>query len=304
MVVVMLLLVRDEADIIRFNLEYHLNAAIDHIIITDNMSVDGTRDILSEYSHLPEVTLRDERGDDYAQGRWVTRMARIAIDELGADWILSSDADEFWCFPETSLKTTLLDIESDILFCRRRNMVYAYDGDELEPWFDRAVFRASPPVPSPVLDEPLIDPLPAPYFNLDLPPKTICRAEGLKQIRQGNHGAEYTHHASITESDIVIYHYPVRSRSQFERKILQGGEAYERNTELSTKVGWHWRRWHRMIQESDVDAALADALPSGCALIEGVAAGQMLRDETMVEKLQQIKAGSGRQSSRGVREEG
>ena len=47
--IVMTLLVRNEEDIIKNNIDYHLNQGIDHIIVTNNLSTDGTRDILESY---------------------------------------------------------------------------------------------------------------------------------------------------------------------------------------------------------------------------------------------------------------
>jgi hypothetical protein len=49
MKIVMTLLLRDEEDIIRENLDFHYNQDVDFIIATDNLSVDGTKGILLEY---------------------------------------------------------------------------------------------------------------------------------------------------------------------------------------------------------------------------------------------------------------
>ena len=45
----MTLLVRNEEDIIRENIEFHLSQGVSYFIATDNRSIDGTADILREY---------------------------------------------------------------------------------------------------------------------------------------------------------------------------------------------------------------------------------------------------------------
>ena len=95
MKLVMTLLVRDEADILRLNLEHHLAQGIDHFIVTDNRSVDATPVILKEYSSRGLVSLIHEPSETYDQALWVTRMAEQAASD-GADWVIHADADEFW----------------------------------------------------------------------------------------------------------------------------------------------------------------------------------------------------------------
>ena len=80
---VMILLVKDEVDIVEQHICYHLRCGVDHVLAIDNDSSDGTREILSEYAKQGCVTLTDEPGQDYAQGRWVSRMAEVARDQLG-----------------------------------------------------------------------------------------------------------------------------------------------------------------------------------------------------------------------------
>ena len=92
----MTLLVRDEEDIVADNLDFHLAQGVDEVIVTDNGSVDGTLEILRAYEARSLVRIIVERTDDYSQGRWVTRMARIPADEHDEYCVINNDADEFW----------------------------------------------------------------------------------------------------------------------------------------------------------------------------------------------------------------
>ena len=70
MVLVMTLLVRNEADIISSNIDFHLDQGVDFIIATDNLSVDGTTDILRAYERRGVLHYIHQPDDDYAQHRW------------------------------------------------------------------------------------------------------------------------------------------------------------------------------------------------------------------------------------------
>ena len=96
MKLVMTLLVRNEADIVDAQIAFHLSAGVDFVIATDNRSDDGTTEILERYERAGFLRLLREDGDDMRQDEWVTRMARIAATDLDADWVINSDADEFW----------------------------------------------------------------------------------------------------------------------------------------------------------------------------------------------------------------
>ena len=66
------------------------------MIVTDHRSVDGTSEILREHERDGRVVVLREEGEVLRQAEWVTRMSRLAATEHGADWVIPSDADEFW----------------------------------------------------------------------------------------------------------------------------------------------------------------------------------------------------------------
>ena len=104
------LLVRDEADIVDAQIAFHLHAGVDFVIATDNRSQDGTTEILERYERTGHLLLLREDGDDMRQDEWVTRMARLAATDHGADWVINADADEFWWPRSGSLKDVLATI--------------------------------------------------------------------------------------------------------------------------------------------------------------------------------------------------
>ena len=92
----MTLLARDEADIIDSHISFHLRAGVYFFIATDNGSLDGTTEFLERYAREGVLHLIREPGRTCAREEWVTRMGRMAASNFSADWVLNSDADEFW----------------------------------------------------------------------------------------------------------------------------------------------------------------------------------------------------------------
>jgi len=271
MKLVMTLLVRDEEDIVRENLDFHLAQGVDQVIVTDNGSEDRTVEILRGYEARGLVRLLLEPADDYSQGRWVTRMARLAATELGADWVINNDADEFWWPREGTLKSTIgrLDTSIGLLVAYRTNFVpRAEDG---RPFWERMILR----------ERESLNPLGKP-----LPPKVAHRAHPEINVVQGNHkieGADLGRR--LDDGSIEILHFPMRTYAQFENKIVKGGRAYARNRELPQRTGRTWRRlyetWERGGLRAHYDESVtADADP-----------GDLVEDPRLRDFLREHRAG-------------
>ena len=106
------LVVRDEADIVDAQIAYHLKAGVDFILATDHDSRDGTTEILESYERDGVLQLTRERGE-MRESVWRSRMARLAATEQRADWVINTDADEFWMPRRGTLKEALAAVPEE-----------------------------------------------------------------------------------------------------------------------------------------------------------------------------------------------
>jgi hypothetical protein len=134
--------VRDEADIIEQNLRFHRAQGVDFFVIADTGSTDGTLEILERYEAAGLVQLERIPGgihDMKGEGGGEETITRIA-SEMGADWVIHNDADEFWWPVEGTLKETLASVPEPfgMIFAPRTEFA-ARPGDG--PFADRMTVR-------------------------------------------------------------------------------------------------------------------------------------------------------------------
>ncbi len=249
---IMTLLVRDEEDIIRTNLEHHLKNGVDYIIATDNASVDSTRNILLEYQQTGKLHLIDEPGRDKSQAAWNNRMARIAVERYGADAVFHCDADEFWCPLSGDLKTEIFNSSCDVQSVSLINVILEnHDGEEVFP--KDAKYAVVAPFEGGDYE------WETKYTNLyyyRYIEKVIFKTQkGCLEVDQGNHhivhpGVEIRQGAS---ENIIIFHFPIRDKKRFYAKVIQTGQAVERNKLLESHQSFHIRRWYDAYRRGCLD---------------------------------------------------
>jgi hypothetical protein len=136
---------RNEADVLDANLAFHLAAGVDLVIAADHRSDHGTAEILESYERSGRLQ-RIGEPDLGDQNRTVSDLARLAATELGADWVIDSDAHEFWWPRGGSLKQVLAAVPRRFGSVRgmRRNFVPRPEGGE--SFAERMTVRLCRPV--------------------------------------------------------------------------------------------------------------------------------------------------------------
>jgi hypothetical protein len=269
--VVMTLLVRDEEDILRANIDFHLNRGVDEIVLMDNRSVDGTADIAREYERAGALRYLFQGEDDYGQAKWVTRMARYACEEMHADWVINNDADEFWWEASGSLKNALAAVGGDVIAVGAERTNFVARPEDGRPFWRRMDVR----------HRTSLNPLGRP-----LPGKVAHRALADISVDQGNHGVRIAGNAvPASGSPITVLHFPVRSRAQFFNKIANGGAAYARNRDLPAGVGATWRHLHALYLAGALEPEFRKEPFSAEDVAAGLASGALIRDSRLADAL-------------------
>ncbi|MCA1690384.1 MAG: glycosyltransferase family 2 protein [Actinobacteria bacterium] len=210
---VMTLVVRNEEEILETNLDYHFAQGVDFALVTDHDSTDGTPEILDRYAREGMVRVFTDRSAGHDQARRVTRMARIAAVEHGADWVINNDADEFWWPRIGSLRDVFGGIPPEYGQVEVSRCNFLPRPPNGQPWFRRMVYREATSLnPS----------------ALPLESKVAHRGDPDVVVAAGNHRLLTNGLRPMRMADLVeIFHMPMRTYEQFERKVVQIGEGYE-----------------------------------------------------------------------------
>jgi len=284
---VMTLLVRNEDDILEANLDYHFARGVDFVIATDNNSEDATPAILERYAQRGLVHVIHEPSDDYSQRQWVTRMARLAATDFGADWVINNDADEFWWPKAASFKEIFAAVppEFGVVVAPRLNFV-ARPGEE-GAFFDRmtvAEVRGVPTLPEwqrfKAGDTDVRGSARLNWYPHFLLPKTAHRATADVEVANGNHSVQGPGLRPVPGwRPIEVLHFPLRSYAHFEKKVIDGGRATERNPDPT--YNGHLRQQYRLYREGKLFEYYLPQVVDDEELAAGVREGRLLVDRRL-----------------------
>ena len=274
--VVMTLLARDEADVVDAQLAFHLAAGVDFVIATDHRSVDGTTEILERHERAGHLRLLREDGDVVRQAPWVTRMARLAATEHGADWVVNADADEFWWPRAGSLQDVLAAVPERCDAVRVPTLTFVPRPDDGRPFAERMTARLATAAP--------INAPTTPYRAVH---NVAHRASPTVVVGQGNHAVSGLRGRPFPGSAAIeTLHFPFRSSAQAAVKHANALASWRGN------LRGDLARARRFAAEGRPRAFYDEVVVDDDALRRGLEGGWLQEDVRIRDALRALAAGA------------
>ena len=275
----MALLVRDEADIVESWLAFHLNAGADFVVATDNRSQDRTTEILERYADAGVLHLLREPGEDLQDDEWMTRMARLAATDFGADWVINSDADEFWWPRGGSLKEVLAAIPDrygTVSSFLRTFVPRPGNGEFSERMIVRFSGLAAIHDPSSL------------YRPIR---KVVHRGDAGVTLVRGHHAVRDSRLAPLRGwFPIETFHFPLRSLEQCARKAVVMGTAFEQHIDRPS-TGYH-ARMYEAYKSGTIGQYYESLVVRDAELERGAGEGRLVVDTRLRDALLALRSSS------------
>ena len=226
-------MVRDEVDIVAATIKHLFDQGVDHVLVADNGSVDGTRQLLDRLAAAdPRVHVGIDREPAYFQAEKMSRLVRAASG-AGADWVVPFDADELWFADGCSLGEFLRRLAAErpevgIVKAAFHHMIPAHTNTKTNcstsgaGGLERASF---------IMDA-----------TTSLPGKVAVRGHRYAMVSIGQHAAM---RVGDVADGLHIAHVLFRSAEQLARKVRQGNDAVAL-TDAPEHVARFWRAGSRL----------------------------------------------------------
>lgn len=281
----MVIAVKNEESILARHLLYHLNRqGVDKILVYDNGSYDNTLRTVKELNE-PRIRIKISKANvGYRQDIMYTEGAQLLFNEDDCDWVVPTDADEFWVSKNHHTMKRAIEVISD-----KGNLFAGYalhfretDFDSPdEPDFLRRLTYCIPSTNMRVI-----------LHRSSLPTNTL--------ITFGGHRCFDTKQKVMVEGkplefhDLVRYHYNHISEADTIRRILnqvEGFIALKGKNWLAghEDIGSHVLKLYNMIKQGTFQTHYRNNIFLSRPIVEKrLAAGNLIRLDYMQTVLDEL----------------
>ncbi len=256
------LLVKDEIDILQYHLNFHV-PKFDIVCVTDNGSTDGTRELLRKWESDTFIVI-DEPNQNYQQSQWVTRMVNH-LKSMGCDWVVNSDADEFW---RGDLRKVITATDKEGFNCLMVDsysfVTSCFDDYSITNPVERILWRSD---------------------KYDKWPKAANTTKGFVKVADGNDAVFFnTRTISLNSKQCVIYHYTSRGFDHFQKKYIDGGKVIEANHRDGGTIRSMWSKPYALYKEKGMEAFKENWIKERLYTEEMLKYNKLVRDDSLAKE--------------------
>lgn len=182
------------------------------------------RAALEHYERAGSLVLLRKDEERFTPGTWVNEMARTAATELGADWVVHADADEFWWPRGGDLADVLSAVPARFGVVRGIWRHFAPRPDDGAHFAERMIVRLRA----------------GPWQSVDhtFHPnvKIAHRGDPATTLRPGNHDAYAAGPILSSWLPLEVMHFPLRTLAQARAKFTAWRQVLERGVDIASHV--------------------------------------------------------------------
>jgi len=242
-----IMMVRNEEAILATTVGHLLNTiGVDHLVVADNGSTDATQKILQRLAKLDGRVRWTDASGPWNPSSVLTELAREA-HRKGIDWVVPNDADEFYWFGSSSIRTLCSSTKSAGFVLDVRNFVQWRWVRRNHPRAIETMIFSSNPVGGMSDAQRLVQEGEIAFVQMFYPPKLILRTSPSLTIHRGDHSADGTNGVLGRVTGIEVLHAPIPAANDLEARISAAARLEE--VESFPSIGWHLRRLLKVVQE-------------------------------------------------------
>ncbi|MFZ1108343.1 MAG: glycosyltransferase family 2 protein [Rhodomicrobium sp.] len=247
--------VLNEVELIERCILHLKKVGVDHILICDMFSTDGTEKIIEKYLSQDVSILR--LGIETPSPEYYRKQSD-AIRQLNADWVLFLDADEFVLPYNGNIRDCRILDDADVISLNCYNIACTADKsdipDDLSPAAYQDINLIVQDVPN--FRDQLSSADPLPIVRLVWPSKVLARPECVAQVTDGSHDVlpAAPNLRRRVAPDLIIAHAPMTTKARFLRKLRCIRETFVHHDEyFGENIAWHWRYWLGLQDKGEID---------------------------------------------------